>query len=201
MPRLTPPLRGQPFQAGRGVFACLGLAPEQLGCLGQHQRVRAAELPDLMLDWQLGGADLVLDVLAAGLGERPLQRALAAVGEEPAECDSRAVTMNAMTDRLISCSPWPSTACAMGAPASSTSHGRKPRDAPHAAARRAAASYSAPATRRAAAEHSVPCGITTALAVVAVAGIAAIISCQHACELVSRDRSRTCQQCLCMTAR
>jgi hypothetical protein len=34
-PRLTPPLRGQPFQAGRGVFACLGLAPEQLGCLGQ----------------------------------------------------------------------------------------------------------------------------------------------------------------------
>ena len=88
VPRLTPPLRGQPFQAGRGVFACLGLAPEQLGCLGQHQRVRAAELPDLMLDWQLGGADLVPDVLAAGLGERPLQRALAAVGEEPAECEA-----------------------------------------------------------------------------------------------------------------
>jgi hypothetical protein len=84
--RLTPPLRGQPFQAGGGVFACLGFAPEQLVGLGQHQRVRAAELPDLVLDWQLGGADLVLDVLAAGLGERPLQRALAVVGEEPPEC-------------------------------------------------------------------------------------------------------------------
>ncbi len=86
VPRLTPPLRGQPFQAGRGVFACVGLAPEQLVCLGQRQRVRAAELPDLVLDWQFGGADLVLDVLAAGVGERPLQRALAAVGEELAEC-------------------------------------------------------------------------------------------------------------------
>src|ERR1035441_8270406 len=63
---LTPPLRGQPFQAGCGVFGCLGLAPEQLIGLGQHQRVRAAELPDLAFDWQLGGADLVLDVLAAG---------------------------------------------------------------------------------------------------------------------------------------
>jgi hypothetical protein len=39
-----------------------------------------------MLDRQLGGADLVLDVLAASLAERPLQRALAAVGEEPTEC-------------------------------------------------------------------------------------------------------------------
>jgi len=68
------------------MFACRGLAPEQLVGLGQHQRVRAAELPDLVLDWQLRGADLVLDVLAAGLGERPLQRALGAVGEEPAEC-------------------------------------------------------------------------------------------------------------------
>jgi hypothetical protein len=77
---------GQPFQAGRGLPACPGLAPEQVVCLAQHQRVRAAELPDLMLDRQLGGADLVLDVLAASLGERPLQRALAAVGEEPAEC-------------------------------------------------------------------------------------------------------------------
>lgn len=86
MLRLAPPLRGQPFQAGCRVFACLGLAPEQLVGLGQHQRVRAAELPDLVPDWQLGGADLALDVLAAGLGERPLQRALAAVGEEPAEC-------------------------------------------------------------------------------------------------------------------
>src|ERR1017187_4657739 len=86
VPRLTPPLRGQPFPAGCGVFSCLDLAPEQLIGLCQHQRVRAAELPDLVLDWQLGGGDLVLDVLAAGLGERPLQRALAAVGEEPAEC-------------------------------------------------------------------------------------------------------------------
>ena len=83
--RSAPPLRDQPFQAGCGVFARLGLAPEQLVCLGQHQRVRAAELPDLVLDWQLGGSDLVLDVLAAGLGERPLQDALGAVGEEPAE--------------------------------------------------------------------------------------------------------------------
>jgi hypothetical protein len=33
---LTPPMRGQPFQAGCGVFACLGLAPEQLVGLGQH---------------------------------------------------------------------------------------------------------------------------------------------------------------------
>src|ERR1017187_10392348 len=63
VPRLTPPLRGQPFQAGCGVFACLGLAPEQLIGLGQHQRVRAAELPDLVLDWQLGGADLSLTCL------------------------------------------------------------------------------------------------------------------------------------------
>jgi hypothetical protein len=78
-------LRGQPFQAGCRVFACLGLAPEQLVGLGQHQRERAAELPDLVLDWQLGGADLGFDVLAAGLGEWPLQRALAAVSEELAE--------------------------------------------------------------------------------------------------------------------
>ena len=75
--------RGEPFQVRRRVFACLGLAPEQLVGLGQHERVRAAELPDLMPDWQLGGPDLVLDVPAAGLGERPLQRALAALGEEP----------------------------------------------------------------------------------------------------------------------
>ena len=45
-----------------------------------------------MLDWQLGGADLALDVLAAGLGERPLQRALATVGEELAECAAQLAT-------------------------------------------------------------------------------------------------------------
>src|SRR5258708_20669976 len=83
--RLMPPMRGQPFQAGRRVFACLGLVPEQLVGLSQHQRVRAAELPDLVFDWQLGGADLGLNMLAAGLGEWPLQRALAAVGEEVTE--------------------------------------------------------------------------------------------------------------------
>src|SRR6266702_4881191 len=50
-----------------------------------RERVRAAEFPDLVLDRQLCGPDLVPDVPAAGLGERPLKRALAAVGEEPAE--------------------------------------------------------------------------------------------------------------------
>jgi len=46
--RSTPRRGGQPFQAGCRVFARLGLAPEQFVCLGQHQRVRAAELPDLV---------------------------------------------------------------------------------------------------------------------------------------------------------
>jgi hypothetical protein len=73
VPQLKPrglmaPCGAQPFQAGRCVFACLGLVPEQLVGLGQHQCVRAAELPDLVSDWQLGGPDLLLDVLAAGLG-------------------------------------------------------------------------------------------------------------------------------------
>src|ERR1022692_3895479 len=107
-PALAPPLRGQPFQAGCRVFACLGLAPEQLVGLGQHQRVRAAELPDLMLDWQLAGADLVLDVLAAGLGERPLQRALAADGEEPAECAAQfAAAAAGPGDRPVALGPGP----------------------------------------------------------------------------------------------
>jgi hypothetical protein len=111
--RLSPRLRGQPFQAGSRVFACLGLAPEQLVGLGQHQRVRAAELLDLMPDGQLGGPDLVLDVLAAGLGERPLQRAL-----DLAEPDARCRT---------SCSiPRPDCSSAMpgGAPRKLGTHRR-----------------------------------------------------------------------------
>ena len=68
---LTSRHQGEPFQAGQRVFALGRLALEQLVCLGQHQRVRAAEFPDLVADWQLGRADLAVDMLEARLGERP----------------------------------------------------------------------------------------------------------------------------------
>jgi len=76
---------GEPFQVRIGLAPCLLFAGEQVVGLAQDENVGAALTLGHVRDRYLGGVDPGVDVLAALLGERPLQRAPVRCGQKVAE--------------------------------------------------------------------------------------------------------------------
>ena len=76
---------GEPGQVSRVLFALLAFAAEELVGLGQYQRVWPPLTAGLVTDRQVGSIDGVVNVHAAGFGERPVVRPSGRVAQECGE--------------------------------------------------------------------------------------------------------------------